>query len=60
MGIGPAVHPYKRKGRYRASGWVYVMVTAVEGPVRVVEGDIDVIADLLLPIGLRRSQEGAG
>lgn len=57
VGIGPAMDPDEFQG-IGAMVVVLDLYEAVERAFRVVEGDVDGIVDLLLPIGLGGAGEG--
>lgn len=59
VGVGPAVDPDEFQG-VGAMVAVLDLYEAFEGALGVVEGDVDGIVDLLLPMGLGGAGEGAG
>jgi hypothetical protein len=59
VGVGPAMDPDEFQG-IRAVVVVLDLYEAVEGAFGVVEGDVDGIVDLLLPIGLGAGCGSAG
>lgn len=58
-GVGPAMYPDEFQGVGAMVG-VLDLYEAVEGAFGIVEGDVDGIVDLLLPIGLGGAGEGGG
>ena len=59
VGVGPAMDPDEFEG-IGAMVVVLDLYEAVEGAFRVIEGDVDGIVDLLLPIGLGAGCDGTG
>jgi hypothetical protein len=51
------MHPDEEKAIGRVVGVLHAD-EAVQGSVRIIEGDIDVIIDLLLPVGFGRGERG--